>query len=313
MNGDLNSIAVFVTAAESVSFAQAAEKLHVTRSAVARTIARLEARLGATLFQRTTRSQSLTDEGALYYEYSRRALDEIGQAEAMLESGKMQVNGTLRISMPVLFGQLCVVPLLLALADEHPQLKLALSFSDRQVDLTEEGFDMAVRIGALEESGSLVARRLASHGMVLCASPDYLQRAGEPADVAQLSQHAAVAYRQAGRTLLWRLKNEQQQVVEVLPPARFVLDDMQAIKAVVLRGGGIAWLPCWLVSEALADGTLRAILPGRSCGDSPIYAVWPRMPYLPLKIRLAVDKLVQALPDAMRAVSSPEYQQRTAP
>ena len=169
------------------------------------TIARLEQRLGVRLFHRTTRSQSLTDDGALFYERCLRALEEIRGAETLLESGKRQVSGRLRVSMPVLFGRMCIAPLLTELTREHPGLELELSFNDRVVELIEDGFDMAIRNGTLANSGGLVARRIGDHRMALCASPAYLQRCGEPHSIEQLAQHEAVTYMRAGarRTAGW--------------------------------------------------------------------------------------------------------------
>ncbi|WP_160621398.1 LysR family transcriptional regulator [Mixta intestinalis] len=304
MKGEMNSIAVFVAAAESVSFSQAAEKMHVTRSAVAKTISRLEERLGVSLFNRTTRSQSLTDEGSLYYEFCRRALNEIKTAEDILESGKLQASGKLRVTVPVLLGHFCISPLLTTLAKEHPRLELEISFSDRQVDLLEEGFDLAVRIGALADSSSLIARKLASHTMVFCASPDYIRQAGEPASSEELKEHVAVAYIHSGRILKWRVKNQRDEIVEITPPARIMMDDMQAVKDVAVTGGGIVWLPYWLVREQLVSGSLTEILKEQSSGSWPVYAVWPRTPHLSLKVRLAVDKLVNELPAMMAAVEA---------
>lgn len=300
----MNSIPVFVAAAESVNFSQAAKKLHVTRSAVAKTISRLEGRLGVTLFNRTTRSQSLSDEGSLYYESCRRALNEIKMAEDMLEGGKLQASGKLRVSVPVLLGHFCISPLLSALAKEHPGLELEISFSDRQVDLLEEGFDLAVRIGVLANSSGLIARKLASHTMVFCASPDYIRQAGEPVAPDELKQHAAVAYIRSGRVLKWRIKNQSGEMTEMTPPARLMMDDMQAVKDIAVAGGGIAWLPYWLVRDQLDSGGLTEILKDRSSGSWPVYAVWPRAPHLSLKVRLAVDRLVSILPAMMNAVET---------
>lgn len=304
MKSEMNSLPIFVAAAESVSFSQAAQKLHVTRSAVAKTIARLEARLGVTLFNRTTRSQSLTDEGTLFYEACRRALTEIRSAEEILEGGKLRVSGKLSVSVPVLFGHLCISPLLFALAKTHPGLELELSFSDRPVDLIEEGFDLAVRIGTLSDSSRLVARKLASHSMVLCASPDYLQRAGTPASPDELVKHDAVAYIRSGQLLRWRIRNEHGGITEILPSARFRMDDMQAVRDITLAGGGIAWLPYWLVRDALISGDLTQLFEAWPSENQNVYAVWPHTPHLSVKVRLAVDKLVSALPAMMSAAES---------
>ncbi len=187
MRDDLNAIPVFVTVVESGNFASAAAILHVTRSAVGKkTIARLEARLGVALFQRTTRRQLLTEEGEQFYLQCREALERIREAEETLQRGKDEVQGRLRVSLPVLFGQRCVAPLLFRLSQRYPLLKLELHYSDRQVNLLEEGFDLAVRIGSLADTGSLRARALGEHGMVLCAG------GGVPAPAASAADYCRV-------------------------------------------------------------------------------------------------------------------------
>ncbi|HFK4647336.1 TPA: LysR family transcriptional regulator [Serratia marcescens] len=303
MKSDLSALPAFVAVAEGGSFAAAAEKLHLTRSAVSKIVSRLEARLGVMLFMRTTRSLKLTDEGALYYEHCRQALVSIQAAENQLDSGKMQVSGRLRVSVPVLFGHLCIAPLLTALANEHPLLTLEISFSDRRIDLVDEGFDLAVRIGELADSGSLVARRLGEHGMLLCASPDYLQRCGEPSTVEALSRHQAVGYLHAGAVLPWQLRSENGELQSFRPPAKMMMDDMQGIVDAVSAGAGIAWLPEWLVRDRLAAGALVEIMRGESSLSFPVNVVWPYMPYQPLKVRLAVDKLVAELPGKLALVT----------
>lgn len=187
MRDDLNAIPVFVTVVESGNFASAAAILHVTRSAVGKTIARLEARLGVALFQRTTRRQLLTEEGEQFYLQCREALERIREAEETLQRGKDEVQGRLRVSLPVLFGQRCVAPLLFRLSQRYPLLKLELHYSDRQVNLLEEGFDLAVRIGSLADTGSLRARALGEHGMVLCAAAEYLRQQPAPQTIAGLN------------------------------------------------------------------------------------------------------------------------------
>ncbi|BEM33582.1 LysR family transcriptional regulator [Serratia marcescens] len=304
MKSDLSALPAFVAVAEGGSFAAAAEKLHLTRSAVSKIVSRLEARLGVMLFMRTTRSLSLTDEGALYYEHCRQALANIQAAEHQLDSGKMQVSGRLRVSVPVLFGHLCIAPLLTALANEHPLLALEISFSDRRIDLVDEGFDLAVRIGELADSGSLIARRLGEHGMLLCASPDYLWRSGEPSTLDALSRHQAVGYLHAGTVLSWQLRGENGELQSFRPPAKMMMDDMQGIVDAVSAGAGIAWLPEWLVRDRLVAGTLVEIMRGESSLSFPVNVVWPYMPYQPLKVRLAVDKLVAELPGKL-ALAAP--------
>ena len=299
MSNTLKDIPVFVAAVEAGSFAQAAIRLHLSRSAVGKSIARLEERLGVRLFQRTTRSQSLTDNGALFYERCLRALEEIRGAESLLETGKQQVSGRLRVAMPVLFGRQCVAPLLIALAQEHPGLELEMSFSDRVVDLVEEGFDMAVRNGTLQDSSVLVARRLGEHRMVLCAAPDYLLKKGTPQSVDDLLHHAAINYLQAGRVLSWQLMDSEGASHTFTPRSSLNMDDLQAICDAALAGHGIAWLPCWMVSKDIHEGKLVPLLKQAPDVRFDIHAVWQQTPHLPLRVRIAVDTLASRLPSAM--------------
>ncbi len=299
MSDRLSGISVFVAVVEAGSFALAASRLHLSRSAVGKTIARLEQRLGVRLFHRTTRSLNLTDDGALFYERCLRALEEIRSAETLLESGKKQVSGKLRVSMPVLFGRMCIAPVLTALAREHAGLELDLSFSDRVVNLVEEGFDLAVRNGPLPDSAGLVARRLGDNRMTLCASPDYLASRGVPTRVEELSHHDAIAYRRAGVIRSWLIPQADGTTREVMPKTRLLMDDLQAIADAATAGFGIAWLPCWLIRDALLAGRLVQVLGTVPGEDFEVHAVWPLTPHLPLKVRLAVDALVSQLPGRM--------------
>ncbi|EMZ2324576.1 LysR family transcriptional regulator [Klebsiella michiganensis] len=299
MTDTLKDIPVFVAAVEAGSFAQAAIRLHLSRSAVGKSIARLEERLGVRLFQRTTRSQSLIDNGALFYEHCLRALEEIRGAESLLETGKQQVSGRLRVAMPVLFGRQCVAPLLIALAQEHPGLELEMSFSDRVVDLVEEGFDMAVRNGTLQDSSVLVARRLGEHRMVLCAAPDYLLKKGTPQSVDDLLHHAAINYLQAGRVLSWQLMDSEGASHTFTPRSSLNMDDLQAICDAALAGHGIAWLPCWMVSKEIHQGKLVPLLKQAPDVRFDVHAVWQQTPHLPLRVRIAVDTLASRLPSIM--------------
>ena len=299
MTDTLKDIPVFVASVEAGSFAQAAVRLHLSRSAVGKSIARLEERLGVRLFHRTTRSQRLTDNGALFYERCLRALEEIRGAESQLETGKHQVSGRLRVAVPVLFGRQCIAPLLIELAQEHPGLELEMSFSDRVVDLVEEGFDMAVRNGTLADSAVLVARRLGEHRMVLCAAPDYLLKNGQPQTVDDLRQHTAINYTRAGRVLPWQLMDYDGTSRTFIPRSSLNMDDLQAICDAALAGHGIAWLPCWMVIKEIQQGDLVPLLKQAPDVRFDVHAVWQQTPHLPLRVRIAIDMLVKRLPAVM--------------
>ncbi len=296
MNHDLSGIPVFVTVVESGNFAKAAQTLHVTRSAVGKTIGRLEERLGVALFQRTTRKQTLTEEGALFYQQCRQALDGIREAEDEIHRGKTEVKGRLRVSLPVLFGQRCVAPILFTLGQRYPQLTLELSFNDRQVNLFEEGFDLAVRIGTLADSSFLKARHLGEHGMVLCASPRYLQTHPAPQTVAELTEHRTIGYLRGGQVQRWQLNEPQTGLLLVRPQPQLAMDDFAAIAAAAMSDMGIAWIPDWLVAQEIAQGLLMPVLPDSARVNFAISAVWPEAPWIPQKIRVAIDELLARLP-----------------
>ncbi|WP_308365780.1 MULTISPECIES: LysR substrate-binding domain-containing protein [unclassified Microbulbifer] len=295
MADHLTGISVFVEAVEAGSFSAAAERLHLSRSAVAKTIARLEERLGTRLFHRTTRSQSLTTEGQLYYEHCKQALQELRAGEALLESGRKTVSGRLRVSMPVLFGRYCVAPVLTELARRHPELALELSFSDRNVALIEDGFDLAVRSGRLAGEG-LVSRRIARHRMSLCAAPAYLEERGTPDTLDDLRSHDRIVYQNAGRRRSWLFPRENDRPMEIEPEARLYFDDLEAIADAAATGMGLAWLPSWLIQPRLQTGTLVPVLEKVPPFTIDIHALWPQTPRLPYRIRVAIDALVEALP-----------------
>jgi DNA-binding transcriptional LysR family regulator len=292
----LSGISAFVEAVEAGSFALAAERMRLTRSAVGKSIARLELRLGVRLFQRTTRSQSLTEDGQAYYERCVRALAELDAGTSALDSGKNEPIGGLRVTAPVLFGRHCVAPVLLSLGRRYPRLAIEMSFNDHVVDLVEEGYDLAVRIGGLPDSSSLVARRLGTQNMVICAAPSYLDKHGKPASTDELPKHHGIVYGRSGRILPWRVRN---RAGPLLPPrfeSRVVFDDIQAVTDAAVAGAGLAWLPRWLMAKHARAGELEIVIDCDSMAAAEIFAVWPRSHYLPVKTRTAIDALVAEIP-----------------
>lgn len=300
MNEPLSGIYAFVQAVEAGSFAQAAQRMHLTRSAVGKSIARLEQRLGVRLFQRTTRSQRLTADGEAYYERCVRALAELDAADAALDSGRREPSGRLRVSCPVMFGRRCVAPVLVALANKYQRLSLEISFTDRVVDLVEEGFDLAVRIGELPDSDTLTARKLGVQRMGICASPAYLAKQGAPSSLAEFAGHEAIVYgRGGGYSATWRVREVAGGVQEIRVEPRLLLDDLQAIADAAIAGAGLAWLPCWMLAPHTRTGELALVLDSRRVLATEIHAVWPKSRYLPAKTRTAIDALALEIPRLM--------------
>lgn len=295
----LNGIATFLLVVETGSFAAAALRADVTRSAVAKSIARLEARLGVRLFHRTTRQQTLTDEGIRYYEHCSRVMADLKGVESALLDGRQEPEGRIRISAPVLFGRQCVAPVLRSLVRSHPRLEFDAEFSDRVVDLLGESFDLAVRIGALADSSSLVARKIGSQRMAIFASPAYLAAHGHPSSVAELRQHAGILYGRSIQSRTWRVRDVDGSSQDVLLEGRERYDDLQVVADAAIEGGGLAWLPRWLGAPYVAAGALQLVMDSDRVLSVDIHALWPRTKYLPLRMRLLVDTLVERVPGLM--------------
>ena len=296
----LESMAVFVKAVDLGSFAAAAVALDLSGPMVGKHIRSLEERLGVRLINRTTRRQSLTDFGRAYYERCRIVLAEAETADALAADQFSEPRGRLRVTMPAHFGRHCVTPVLLKLARHYPMLELALSLSDRFADLAEDGFDLAIRTGDLEDKAGVIARRVARQGMVVCAAPAYLGIHGEPRRIEDLADHQAIVYRRLGQVVQpWLFAREGQSVQEIIPSGRLRLDDLDAIADAAAEGMGLAWLPWWLVRERIEAGALVALLPDQPHYLYDCHALWLQTPHLPLKVRLAIDALAAALPKLM--------------
>ena len=304
MNNDrLNGITTFVRAVEAGSFSLAAERMNLTRSAVGKTIARLEQRLGVLLFQRTSRKQKLTTEGQAYYERCVRALAELDTAEAELNSGRLQPQGVLRISAPKLIGRHCITPVLTTLIERYPDLQIEMIYSDRVADLIEDRLDLAVRIGPLADSNSLVARPLGQQHQALCASPAYLARHGVPESVSALNGHRAIAYHRGGQDLVWQTLFAHTPGLTL--DIRLRLDDLHSLTDAAIAGVGLAWLPDWQLAQFIRNRQLTAVLPELQLLPTEIHVVWPQTRFLPAKTRIAIDTLLADAPAVLRDQISP--------
>jgi DNA-binding transcriptional LysR family regulator len=290
----LSGIASFVRAAETLSFAAAARSLGVSPSAVGKNVARLEHAMGVRLFQRSTRRVQLTAEGALFFERCRRVLDELQDAQAMLSEATQAPRGRLKVSLPAV-GYRILLPHLSEFRERYPDIELELDFSDNLVDLIEEGVDVAIRSGSLPDS-RLVARRLGPFCFVLCASPAYLERRGVPKAVAALEQHDCIHYRfvTTGKLMPWLLATESAGTPLRLRPA-LTCNNMEAVLQAAVDGHGVAYMPDFLVRDALDDGRLRTVLDGEGSYRGQFWAVWASSRHLTPKIRVFVDFIATRL------------------
>ncbi len=281
----------FAAVVDAGSFVSAAEALAVSKAAVSRHVADLEARLGVRLLQRTTRRLSLTDEGQAFYARCKDILAAIEEAEGEASSRAGEASGLLRVNAPVSFGILHLAPLWGTFAAAHPKVSLEVSLADRLVDLVEEGYDLAIRISRLDNS-SLVSRKLASTRLVACASPEYLREHGTPVTPADLAGHAVISYTYFSSGDEWRFDGPQGQVAVRTRP-HFHANNGDTCVSAALAHQGIVLQPTFLVGEALRDGRLVEILPGYRGGELGIYAVYASRKQQPLKLRKLIDFLVE--------------------
>jgi DNA-binding transcriptional LysR family regulator len=293
MNTQFDGIAEFVAAAKLGSFTAAAAQLGVTKSAVGRAVSRLEIRLDAKLFHRTTRRLTLTSDGEAWLEHCVAALAELNRGEDFLTTARREPAGRVRIDLPSAFGRLFVVPLLLGLAERYPALILSVTFTDRRVDLIGEGIDLAVRIGTLDDTPDLVARLLGMQRLVICGAPGYLAARGTPRGAADLVKHDCIVGRRHQHDVAWLLRQPDGSTIRHVVPVKHEVDDFEMMLAAVRAGLGLAQLPLWLARDDLNRGQLVAVLDGLSGGEWPINIIWPRTRTLPAKMRLLIDEIVE--------------------
>jgi DNA-binding transcriptional LysR family regulator len=292
---------VFAAVVDAGSFVGAADALQRSKASVSRHVAELEARLGVRLLHRTTRRLSLTDEGEVFHARCATLLAGLDEAEAEISSRSGEAIGLLRVNVPVSYGLLRLAPLWAGFLAAHPKVRLDVTLSDRVVDLVEEGYDLAVRIGRLADS-SLVSRRLGSTALVLCASPGYLVRHGAPGHPSELAAHQVVAYSLLSTGDTWTFEGEgDTATVEVQPRMRTNSGD--TCRAVAVGDEGIVLQPEFIVRDDLARGALRELLPRWRAPSIDVHAVYPSRRHVAPKVRLLIDWLAAHLrePDASRS------------
>jgi DNA-binding transcriptional LysR family regulator len=289
----LKGIVPFVYAADAGSFTAAAHQLNLTSSAVSKSVARLEERLGATLFERTTRRLTLTDAGRAFHGTCTGILATLAEAESVLAAQTREPTGTVRVALPASFGRRCVVPLLSRFATQYPDVRPHLLFADRFVDLTDENIDLAVRIGGPPDlPSSLVRRELGMERLRFCAAPAYLERHGVPETVDALAHHDCIVYgRPDGTPLPWSYKLEDGRTGKCVVRPRIVAGDAEAQLAFVLEGLGIAQLATWLMNDDLRAGRLVEILGGAATDGLRLSLLWPVARQLTPKVNVLAQAL----------------------
>ena len=286
---------VFVTAVESRSFTVSASLLKMTPSTVSKHISALEKRLGTPLLQRTTRRQHLTEAGQAYYEQCKQIMAHLVAAEAGVEAMSSHPKGMLRVSASVWFGSLTLAPLVCDYLKVYPEVNLQLSLTDRYVDIVDEGYDVAIRIGNLADS-SLIARKLSMFEVAICASPEYLQQYGVPQTPEDLLQHQCLGFSN------WHSHGGWKQIspyLNISSALRFESDNSQALRVAAVKGLGIILTPRALLKADIEGGRLTELLPHYTPPARPIHAVYPRNRQSQPKLTTFVDYLISAFSETV--------------
>ncbi|WKE66498.1 LysR family transcriptional regulator [Gallaecimonas kandeliae] len=286
----LEQIRIFVELVKAGSATQAARQLNLATSAVSRRLKELEARLGTELLHRTTRSMTLTDDGRAYYERCVRILEDLDEAERELGSRSGELSGRLRITTPWSFGVSHLVPAITEFMYLHPRVEIDLDMNDRKVDLVAEGFDLAIRIGELEDS-SLVARKLAPVSHVVAAAPDYFQRHGRPQSPQELAGHQGLCYANLKAPGQWLYFDDQGRRQSVKVPIRFRASNGDALRHAAIAGLGVLCEPSFITYQAIRQGLLEPVLTQYRWYQMGIYALYPGTRHLSPRVRGFIDFL----------------------
>ena len=292
MSDPLYEMSVFSKVVSAGSLSAAGRDLGVSTAVISRRLAALEARLGVRLVNRTTRRLALTDEGASYHDACTRILGEIEAADAAATARRVEPQGVLKVALPASFGHKHIAPLIPPFATRFPKIELVLSLSDRTVNMVEEGYDLAIRIGELQDS-SLAARKLAPNRRVVCASPEYLTAHRAPLTPADLLRHNCLTT--TDLKMIWEYKGPDGKRGVVRVAGHYACDNWEVLREWALAGLGVALKSTWDVRRQLEDGSLVRLLPGYDFGtDVAIYAVYPHRRYLPAKTRVFIDYLAES-------------------
>ncbi len=292
---ELSNLQLFVRVVEEGSFSAAARFFGVTPSSVSRQVSQLENDLGTRLFHRTTRKQSLTETGEIYYQYAQRIVDDLNDARLAVNRLTDTPSGSLHITVEVDFAVAFIAPILPEFLERYPQVQIRLSMTSDRMDLIDSGIDLAIRISHLEDS-SLIARKIAVSRSVVCASPEYLGQHGTPTDPSELSSHCCLSFLLNPSKNHWSF-NAGKKTIDVPVSGRINTNSLTFIRAIALDGRGIIMIPTWMVRDDLNRGHLVPLLEEFPLvpSSTPINVVFAHNRHLAPKVRAFVDFLAQKL------------------
>ncbi len=292
----LTEMEAFATVVDQGGFTDAARKMGISKSAVSKHVSSLESRLGARLLNRTTRRVSPTEIGLAYYDRARRVLNDAGEADALVTAMQSAPSGMLRVSVATDFGVNHLSPILGDFLHNFPDITVNMVLNNRYVELISEGFDMAIRVGELEDS-SLRARKLTETTKRMIASPEYFARHGRPQKIDDLNDHKLLHYSNQAAGNVWKLTAPSGEKRQVRTAGSLTVNDGQSLLNAAIGGLGIAYLPSFLYADAVRDGLLEDAIPELPMELQGIYAVYPPGRYTQPKVRAFIDFLVEQFRD----------------
>lgn len=293
--GQLEEMTVFVRIVEAGGIGKAAQQLNLAKSAVSRRLVELETRLDTRLLIRTTRKSSLTDAGRTYYQRAVKILDDVCAMNTDTSGVDTSLDGTLRLAVPLSFGLMHLTSAIDLFAQQHPNLTIQIDFSDRQIDLVEEGYELAIRIADLKDS-SLQAKRITRIRHVLCASPGYITEMGVPKTLSDLANHRILQYGMANHVRL-NISDPQGKNHSIELTAKMKANNGDFLRDMAIAGHGITYLPSFLIWKALSMGDLIPILTDHQLPVSYVYAVYPQTRFLSQRARLLIDFMAERFGD----------------
>ncbi|MDG6774008.1 LysR family transcriptional regulator [Thiomicrorhabdus sp. ZW0627] len=293
--GQLEEMQIFIRVVEAGGIGKAAEQLNLAKSAVSRRLSDLESRLSCKLIQRTTRTSSLTEAGKVYYERALKVLESVEDMNSAIRNDEQQLRGTLRVAVPLSFGLAHMTDVFDQFAKQHPELTLQIDLSDREVDMVEEGFDLAFRIGQLKDA-LIQARKLVPVRLILCASPDYLKEHGVPEVPEDLKEHKILHYT-GDKTGVWHLTDSEGYAHPVQASGQIYANNGDFLCKMAVSGHGIVLSPTFIAWKSLHEGELVQVLKEYQLPKMHAYAVYPQNRYLSQKARVFIDFLVEYFGD----------------
>lgn len=288
----LTEMEAFATVVDQGGFTDAARKMGISKSAVSKHVSALETRLGARLLNRTTRRVSPTDIGLAYYDRARRVLNDAGEADNLVASMQSAPSGILRLAVPTDFGATHLSPILGEFLNRYPDVSVNMVLKNRYVELISEGFDLAIRMGEMDDS-SLRARKICEATQRLIAAPSYLEQHGRPDRIDELNDHRLLYYSHNAASSVWKITATSGEVRQVRSSSWFSVNDGQSLLNAAINGLGIAYLPSFLYATAMKNGQIEDVMPDLPRDVQSLYAVYPSGRYTQPKVRALIDFLVE--------------------